>query len=316
MPRQLSRLLLISAAGLMLASATVAHAQDDAQALSQKAQDLFGQEEFADAAQAYQDLTKLQPENGQAWFRLGYALHVTGLLDRAIAAHKKAATFNRFKGIASYNLGCAYALKGDTAKAFAALEQAVANGQSNQQQYVNDSDLKSLLEDPRFERLFETRNRPSDRRSPVHRQFDFWVGEWTVLGPNGNKVGDNKISKLENGYIIFEEWTGNGGSSGKSMNYFDPAEKKWKQVWVNGSGGVIYYTGEFKDGAMRFTGRYIKPDGTTEIARSSFTPLSGGRVQQFIEHSRDDGKTWYTYFNGTYIKQDAAKREKSTPSGE
>ncbi|HYC76399.1 MAG TPA: tetratricopeptide repeat protein, partial [Planctomycetota bacterium] len=39
------------------------------------------------------ELTALQPENGSAWFQLGYALHAQGKLDDAIVAHKKAAEF-------------------------------------------------------------------------------------------------------------------------------------------------------------------------------------------------------------------------------
>jgi hypothetical protein len=34
--------------------------------------------------------------------------------------------------------------------------------------------------------------------SQEQSQFDFWVGSWLVTNPDGSKVGENSIEKLQN----------------------------------------------------------------------------------------------------------------------
>jgi hypothetical protein len=35
--------------------------------------------------------------------------------------------------------------------------------------------------------------RPRPCTAPLHRQFDFWVGAWDVIGANGQFAGTNRI---------------------------------------------------------------------------------------------------------------------------
>ena len=42
----------------------------------------------------------------------------------------------------------------------------------------------------------------------THQQFDFWIGDWIILNSLGNMAGENKVSKIEDGCIITEHWTG------------------------------------------------------------------------------------------------------------
>lgn len=139
-----------------------------------------------------------------------------------------------------------------------------------------------------------------DEPGGVYRQFDFWIGEWIVKNPDGQQVGTSRIEKVENGFAIEEFWTNMQGGTGRSLNYVDPKDGHWKQVWVSATGNIVYYIGAYRDGAMHFTGESINRDGTVEIARSSFTAMRNGSVRQFIEHSRDGGETWYVYFDGYY----------------
>lgn len=269
----------------------------------QLAAEAFAARDWTKAATTYEEVVKDNPDDGTSWFRLGYAWHAAGDLDKAIPAHRRAAQFKQVRTLALYNLGCAFALKGDKDAAFDALRQSGESGRLDPRQLEGDSDLQSLREDPRYAELLESlrAGAGADADDP-HRQLDFWVGDWTVVNPKGEQVGANHITRLENGFVILEEWTSAAGGSGRSLNYFDPADKKWKQVWVDARGGVVRYEGTFKDGAMNFTGVYILPDGRTEIARATLTPQPDGKVRQFIEHSKDEGQTWYTYFDGTYVK--------------
>ena len=74
-----------------------------------------------------------------------------GDYERAIEAHRRAATFEPIKGIALYNLACAYALTGRTDEAFEALKASGDAGFDLAEPMRSDSDLDSLRDDARFE---------------------------------------------------------------------------------------------------------------------------------------------------------------------
>jgi hypothetical protein len=136
--------------------------------------------------------------------------------------------------------------------------------------------------------------RPPACTSAEHRQFDFWVGEWTVTAAQGS--GRNSITKIAGGCALLEQWTGNSGFNGKSLNAYDSVRKRWHQTWVDSSGSVLYLDGEFRDGKMTLTGK----TGDT-LERITWTPQEGG-LRQVWNQSKDDGKTWTVVFDGVYKK--------------
>jgi hypothetical protein len=138
---------------------------------------------------------------------------------------------------------------------------------------------------------------------PEYRQFDFWVGEWYVLNPRGRQAGTNSVQLILGDCVVFENWTGAGGGGGKSFNVYNAAKGKWQQTWVDNSGGVLELTGEYRDGAMRFSGETKGADGKVTLERLTFTKLGDGRVRQFWEQSADGGKTWAVAFDGTYVRK-------------
>ncbi|MCA1634380.1 MAG: hypothetical protein LC802_11975 [Acidobacteria bacterium] len=141
------------------------------------------------------------------------------------------------------------------------------------------------------------------RASAEYRQLDFWVGEWEVQGPKGKTVGASSVQLILSDCVVFENWTGGSGYSGKSFNFYDAKAHKWKQFWVDDRGGSLEFTGEFKDGAMRYTGLSTAQDGKPVMDRLTFFPLAEGRVRQLWQQSADEGRTWKTVFDGTYIKK-------------
>lgn len=141
------------------------------------------------------------------------------------------------------------------------------------------------------------------RASEAYRQLDFWVGEWEVQGPKGKTAGTSSVQLILNDCVVFENWTGASGYTGKSFNLYNAQARKWKQIWVDDRGGILEFTGEFKDGAMRYTGQSTAQDGKPVIDRLTFFPLAEGRVRQLWEQSPDQGKTWNTIFDGTYIRR-------------
>lgn len=137
---------------------------------------------------------------------------------------------------------------------------------------------------------------------PVRSQLDFWVGEWRVEGSEGQVLGRNRISKRHGGCVVEEVWTSaRGVGSGESLNFVDPSDGRWRQVWVGSTGTVIRYAGELRDGAMRFRGRALTADGTEAHSRMVLETLEGGRVSQRIDRSDDGGTTWETTFEGIYV---------------
>jgi len=73
-----------------------------------------------------------------------------------------------------------------------------------------------------------------DGRGSV-RDFDFWIGEWDVFGPQGKQAGTNSITQLLDGGAIAEHWHGTGGVEGHSINAYDA---KWPRSPMLRSGSI------------------------------------------------------------------------------
>lgn len=145
---------------------------------------------------------------------------------------------------------------------------------------------------------------------PLFRQFDFWVGEWDVYGSNGQKAGENKITREEYGCLLVEHWTNAGGVTGQSYNFVDLATNEWRQVWVS-AGATIDYAGGLNDkGAMVLEGRIgygAGQAGNGARFRGTWTPNADGTVTQHFEQYDDAKKSWTDWFVGTYKRKPAPK---------
>lgn len=141
-----------------------------------------------------------------------------------------------------------------------------------------------------------------DRKEFSH--FDFWLGSWKVHDVTGKKfAGTNKIEKMPGGCVLVENWSGSGGSSGVSMNYYDGAAQQWVQVWSGSGGSQITIRGGLQGKSMLLDGMIHYVDsGKSARFRGTWTPLEDGRVRQFFEESPDEGKTWKPWFEGFYSR--------------
>ena len=147
-------------------------------------------------------------------------------------------------------------------------------------------------------------------KDPIYRQFDFWIGEWDVFGPKGNKAGDSKISLILDSYIILEEWTSNAkagtfGYKGKSFNTYNSQRKQWQQMWVdNVGGGTQYVYGKFESNKIVFQTdpQPFKKDSTM-IQRLTFFALEKDKVRQLGEQSKDNGSTWTVQYDLEYRRK-------------
>jgi TPR repeat protein len=265
---------------------------------------LYKAQQWADAARAYDAITKREPANGQAWYRLGHSLHGAGRYAEAAEAYRKCVEI-RQNPVAMYNLACAYARLNDRDKAFEWLEKSAASGVATAASLVADEDLAGLRGDARFKAFVvkvESLAHPC-AGSPESREFDFWVGEWDVFDPTGQKVGSSSVQRIVGDCVIFENWTDAFGGSGKSFNYRNGKTGAWQQTWVDDKGTVTQFLGAFKDGRMHLQGDSVKYDGTKATNRMTFFNLGPDKVRQLGEGTADGGKTWTVSYDLTYVRR-------------
>lgn len=147
---------------------------------------------------------------------------------------------------------------------------------------------------------------PPPCAAAAHRQFDFWIGDWTVSrSDNGQFAGENRIERVLDGCALHESWTGATGYRGFSYNAYDASRGVWHQTWVDASGGLLLLEGAFKDGKMVLEGEQKQADGKTVLNRITWTPLDAGKVRQRWDTTTDGGKNWTVQFDGIYAKRAA-----------
>ena len=138
--------------------------------------------------------------------------------------------------------------------------------------------------------------------------LDFWIGDWSVVDSSGTRVGDDHVELLLDGCAVMEHWRGAAGDEGRSLFYFVPALRRWKQVWVTGQafalGGVKEkdLVARYPDGGTRFQG-ILQGPRTTLLDRTTLRPTADGRLHQVIEISRDGGTTWLVNFDAFYVRK-------------
>ena len=117
------------------------------------------------------------------------------------------------------------------------------------------------------------------------------------------KVAESSIQRIIGGCVIYENYSQAGGYIGKSFNFYDSNLKKWRQTWVDATGNVSEFVGEFKDNAMHYEGESHLQDGTRVLRKMIVYNLGPDRVRQYSERSTDGGKTWATIYDFTYERK-------------
>jgi len=135
-------------------------------------------------------------------------------------------------------------------------------------------------------------------------QFDFWLGDWVVYA-KGKMAGFNKITKIEDGCVIRENWKSvESAYTGTSYNFYDKLEKKWKQVWVDNQGTVLELSGEFRNQKMTLQSEEkTDENGNRVINRITWYKNEDGTVRQLWEQSGDGGLAFTTSFDGLYRRR-------------
>jgi hypothetical protein len=138
--------------------------------------------------------------------------------------------------------------------------------------------------------------------APEHRQFDFWLGEWTVHTPDGKVAGTNRIAREYDGCVLHERYSTPRAYAGESLNMYDAGRKRWHQTWVDNTGTLLQLDGQLVDGRMVLEGQTAGDDGKPVRHRITWTPNADGTVRQLWESTDANGR-WTTAFDGTYRRR-------------
>lgn len=113
----------------------------------------YSKQRWAPAIELYESFLRTTPDNGRAWFNLGFALHYSREHARAIEAFKRAIQLSYRNPTAMYNIACGYAMMNNRDEAFEWLDKSV-NAEFEICSYIKgDQDLENLRSDPRFTRF-------------------------------------------------------------------------------------------------------------------------------------------------------------------
>ena len=276
----------------------------------QAADSFYFAADWGNAVKMYNQLLKDTSTNSVEWQRLGFAYLNMGQPDNALINFEKAEKNNPPAPMQPFlysRMAKAYGAKNDYEKALDYLDKAVEAGYFNLKELDTSKEYTALQNDPKFKEL---RNKVYNALYPCvnnarAREFDFWIGEWNVyVTGTKNYAGHSLIQMISGGCAILENWD-SPNSSGKSINFIDPNSNKWKQSWAGSymKGIQEFVNGEYKDSAMHFEYETKDAQGKKFIGRLIFYNQGPNQVRQFNETSEDNGKTWTTNYDFTYIRK-------------
>jgi hypothetical protein len=135
-------------------------------------------------------------------------------------------------------------------------------------------------------------------------EFAFWIGAWDVHAADGTYAGHNRIEAAEDECRIDEHWTSTNGGTGSSINFRDPIDGQWEQVWHSQNGIFIRIRGGLTgedDMLLEGNIHYLRRDVAAPF-RGRWTLLEDGRVRQFFEQFDAETDAWQPWFEGFYSR--------------
>jgi tetratricopeptide (TPR) repeat protein len=262
---------------------------------------LIREQKWEEAERVLENVVREEPANAMAWMQLARAYDARGKHDEMIDAARKAidAGFQAPR-IAMIVMARGYAAKGNAEAALTTIDE-IAEGGPNRvlaRRLEAAPGLEEIKGDPRWTAAI-TALTPC--AADEYRQFDFWLGDFRVEDPGGNHVGDNEITLHLDGCLLMESWKGLGGMHGMSMNFYDPTDGTWNQIFLDNNGAPRNWPalkGKLENGAMVL----MSAEGETRT-RWTWTKVSDDRVRQMAERTADGGATWQVIWDSYYVRK-------------
>jgi tetratricopeptide (TPR) repeat protein len=268
----------------------------------QAADALFTEAKWEQAARAYSEILAKDQANGVTWQQLGECNIQLQRFDDAIKAFQHAVDLKYRPLMTKVDIARAYVAKVDTRHALDVLKEVAATGQAPRlRAYIaGASEFQKLRDNAEYQEFLKS---TVPCQTAEFRKFDFWIGDWAVHNPAGQRVGDNLVTREQDGCLLVEHWkSGRGIESGTSFNYFDIRDKKWHQLYLDNSGNAGAFpplAGDLIDNKMVL----ISDVKVSPVFRWTWYVLSPGKVRQMAEQSDDQQKTWRIVWDSTYIKK-------------
>lgn len=137
--------------------------------------------------------------------------------------------------------------------------------------------------------------------SDQHRAFDFWLGEWQVSTASDDIIRNSKITLINDGCTLLEEYRTPSGYQGKSLNMYDVQTKQWHQTWTDNSGLLLLLQGQFHNNQMVLAGQ-TSQNNQPLLNRITWTANKDGSVRQHWQTKSINDQHWQTAFDGLYRK--------------
>ena len=284
--------------GQLTAQQNTAQSNND----QQKASKLFAESKWQPAANIYAEIVAKDPQNGAAWSQLGECNLQLQKFDDALTAFQHAADLNFRPLITKTDIARVYVSKGDTHQALTKLKEIEVTGQAPRLRayLLSVTEFQKLRDNPDYQQFLQA---TIPCQTAEFRQFDFWIGEWSVENPAGQKVGDNLVTREQDGCLLVEHWkSGRGIETGTSFNYYDIRDKKFHQIYFDNSGNAGAYPpmqGGLVDNKMVM----ISDEKASPIYRWTWYTISPGKVRQMAEQSDDGEKSWHIIWDSIYVNK-------------
>ena len=251
----------------------------------------FSQQNWAKAAQLYEQMVRDQPTTPNLW-RLGRAyLGLERYRDsKRVLLRALQATPNDPQ--TSFTLATTLDHLHEEDAAFKYLDIAATHGLMPQMLETRPA-LEHLRKDPRFSDVVLRADKAVHvcKYDERYRALDFWKGEWDgYMG--SQKILRDVVAAEAEGCALREEWEGTDGGHGRSETYLNPKTKHWEQIWVDAGGNVVKLTGNVGGGEAKLEGENIDPTGVVHSMRQTWETTRDGRVRRKFEQSDDEGHTW------------------------
>jgi len=277
----------------------------------QSAAAAFSSSDWSAALNAYRALAKRYPTHALSRFRVGVTLNELGRSAEALPHLREGERLGMPAPQSAFRQAQALAEAKQGDAAIAELRRALAAGFFTlPSALASDAHLSKLSGHAEWASVldaFDAVVQPCKHDSRF-RQFDFWIGDWDVRPtgvPATGPASRNTVTLEENTCVIMEHWTGVGGSTGQSFNLFDRSLGKWRQTWVDNTGGQHDYVGSLEGGNMVFEGTTPAPNGQLGrvATRLTFFHVSADSVRQFSQTSPDSGRTWQVAYDLMYVRR-------------